>query len=119
MKIHLYDMIFYGHHGVHPEERKLGQRFQVDFTLETDPSNDKAIRHLDDTIDYTRVYAMIKEILENREFLLLEDCANTILDSVMEKFPSITHTSVKIRKPSVPINGSLSSVEIEMERSER
>jgi len=118
MKIHLYDMIFYGHHGVHPEERKLGQRFQVDFTIETDVSKDKSIRHLNDTIDYTQVYAMIKEILENREFLLLEDCANTILDSVMEKFPNIINTSVKIRKPSVPINGSLSSVEIEMERSQ-
>jgi len=116
MKIHLNDMIFYGHHGVHPEERKLGQRFQVDFTFETDPDQDKNIKHLHDTIDYTLVYAIIKEILENREFMLLEDCANTILDTVMEKFPNMIRTLVKIRKPSVPIKGSLSSVEVEMER---
>jgi len=117
MKIHLNDMIFYGHHGVHPEERKLGQRFQVDFIYETDPAKDSQIKHLHDTIDYTKVYSIIKEILENREFYLLEDCANTILSTVMEKFSGMINTFVKIRKPSVPIKGSLSSVEIEMERS--
>jgi len=116
MKIHLNDMIFYGHHGVHPEERKLGQRFQVDFTFETDPSKDPNIKHLQDTIDYTEVYAIIKDILENREFYLLEDCANTILSTVMTQFTEMKKTCVKIRKPSVPIKGSLSSVEIEMER---
>ena len=31
MKIHLNEMVFYGYHGVHPEERKLGQRFIVNF----------------------------------------------------------------------------------------
>lgn len=116
MKIHLHDMIFYGHHGVHPEERKLGQRFQVDFTFETKQDNDSKIKQLEDTIDYTKVYAIIKDILEKREFYLLEDCANTILDAVMNEFITIISTSVKIRKPSVPINGSLSSVEIEMDR---
>jgi dihydroneopterin aldolase len=109
-------MIFYGHHGVHPEERKLGQRFQVDFSFETDPANDSKIKHLADTIDYTKVFALIKDILEKEEFLLLEDCANTILDTVMHHFSNLIKTSVKIRKPSVPIKGSLSSVEIEMER---
>jgi 7,8-dihydroneopterin aldolase/epimerase/oxygenase len=116
MRIHLNDMIFYGHHGVHPEERKLGQRFQVDFTFETDPANDMSIKHLHDTIDYTQVYSLIKDILEVSEFYLLEDCANTILDTIMNKFPTIIRTSVRIRKPSVPIKGSLSSVEIEMDR---
>lgn len=117
MKLHLHDMIFYGHHGVHPEERKLGQRFEVDFSFETDPANDTKIKHLSDTIDYTKVYALIKDILEKEEFLLLEDCANTILDTVMQHFSNLISTKVKIRKPSVPIKGSLSSVEIEMDRS--
>ena len=117
MKIHLNEMVFYGYHGVHPEERKLGQRFIVDFSYQSDPAHDKKIKHLDDTIDYTKVYDIIKHTLEKKEFYLLEVCANTILDSIFENFPRIIWANVKIKKPSVPINGSLSSVELEMERS--
>jgi len=117
MRIHLHEMVFYGYHGVHPEERKLGQRFIVNFSYETEQANDKEIKHLEDTVDYTKVYDIIKHTLEEREFLLLEVCANTILDSILESFSSILHANVKIKKPSVPINGSLGSVEVEMERN--
>ncbi|RLC51880.1 MAG: dihydroneopterin aldolase [Candidatus Cloacimonadota bacterium] len=117
MKIYLNEMVFYGHHGVHPEERKLGQRFIVNFCYETNSKNDKNIRHIEDTIDYTKVYAIIKDVLENEEFMLLENCTNKILDSVMENFPGIIRAVVKIKKPSVPIRGTLHSIEVEMERN--
>ncbi|MBT3754916.1 MAG: dihydroneopterin aldolase [Candidatus Cloacimonetes bacterium] len=116
MKIHLHEMVFYGYHGVHPEERKLGQRFIVNFSYETQQKHDNDIKNLEDTVDYTKVYAIIKHTLEEREFFLLEVCANTILDSILDTFPSIIYANVRIKKPSVPINGSLGSVEVEMER---
>lgn len=117
MKIHLNEMIFYGYHGVHPEERTLGQRFIVDFTFEADPKYDREIKHLEDTIDYTKVFDIIKHTLEEQKFFLLEVCANSILDHIFAEFPKIIYANVRIRKPSVPINGSLSSVEVEMERN--
>ena len=116
MKIHLNEMVFYGYHGVHPEERKLGQRFIVNFSYESDSKHDNKIKHLEDTIDYTKVYAIIRNTLEKKEFYLLEVCANTILKSIMNEFPTIIRANVKIKKPSVPINGSIGSVEVEMER---
>lgn len=117
MKIHLHEMVFYGYHGVHPEERKLGQRFIVNFSYETQQEHDNDIKNLEDTVDYTKVYAIIKHTLEEREFFLLEVCANTIIDSILDTFPSIIYANVRIKKPSVPINGSLGSVEVEMERN--
>lgn len=116
MKINLYDMIFYGHHGVHPEERKLGQRFIVNFSFRTDDKLDQSISSIDDTIDYTQVYDIIKDVLEKEEFHLLENCANVILDKVMDSFKGIISSEIKIQKPSVPIKGSLRSVEVEMLR---
>ena len=117
MKIHLNDMVFYGYHGVHPEERKLGQRFIVNMCIETNPDHDKNIKHLEDTVDYTKVYEIIRHIMEEREFFLLEVCANTLLESILDSFPEIINVNIKIQKPSVPISGSLSSVEVEMERN--
>jgi len=116
MKIHLKEMVFYGHHGVQPEERKLGQRFIVNFTFETASSEDTNIKHFEDTVDYTKVFEIIKNTIETKEFFLLETCANTILDSIMDNFPKIIHSKIRIKKPSVPIKGSLESVEVEMDR---
>jgi len=114
--IHLNEMVFYGYHGVHDEERKLGQRFIVSASLFTDSSLDAHIRSLDDIIDYTRVYADIKEIMESQQFQLLESCANTIADSLLESYPLISKLDVRIQKPSVPIQGSLKSVEVQIHR---
>ncbi|PKN72488.1 MAG: dihydroneopterin aldolase [Candidatus Cloacimonetes bacterium HGW-Cloacimonetes-3] len=117
MKIRLNEMVFYGYHGVHAEERKLGQRFVVSITLHTDEALDADIRHLEDTVDYTKVYDEVKEIMETHQFHLLESCANTIGDTLMAGFPLVQKLNICIQKPSVPIQGSLKSVEVELKRT--
>jgi dihydroneopterin aldolase len=110
-------MVFYGFHGINAEERSLGQRFVVSVILQTNPTIDKTIRRLEDTIDYTKVYAEIKEIMESRQFYLLEDCANTIADKILADFPLLEKLTICIQKPSVPIPGSLKSVEVILSRT--
>lgn len=117
MKIRLNEMVFYGYHGVHDEERRLGQRFVVSATLYTDDALDSAIRNLEDTVDYTKVYSDIREIMETSQFHLLESCANTIADKLIKDFPLIRKLKICIQKPSVPIQGSLRSVEVELCRT--
>ena len=116
MKIRLNKMVFYGYHGTQPEERKLGQRYIADFELETDSYNDVNIRNIEDTIDYTRVFDLIKDVMEKHSYHLMENCANQVLDTVMGSFENIIFSEIKIIKPSVPINGSLDSAEIVMHR---
>ncbi|MDD4310582.1 MAG: dihydroneopterin aldolase [Candidatus Cloacimonetes bacterium] len=117
MKINLNEMVFYGYHGVHAEERKLGQRFIVSLTLTTDAALDAKIHHLEDTVDYTLVYNDVKTIMETNQFQLLEACANTIADKLLADFPLVQKLKICIQKPSVPIQGSLRSVEVELKRS--
>ena len=116
MKIRLNKMVFFGYHGTMPEERKLGQRFVVDFELETATENDHKIRHIEDTIDYTRVFDLIKEVMEKHTYYLMENCANHVLDEVMKSFKEIIRAEIRIKKPSVSIIGSLDSAEIIMSR---
>ncbi|PID28384.1 MAG: dihydroneopterin aldolase [Candidatus Cloacimonadota bacterium] len=119
MKIYLNDMVFYGYHGVHPEEQVLGQRFIVNITVETDPETDDTIESLEQTVDYTLIYAEVKHLMENQVFQLLESCANSILDRLLENFPEIVSAAVNIKKPSVPIRGSLAGVAVEMKRTRK
>jgi len=114
--IHLNEMVFYGYHGVHDEERKLGQRFIVSASLKTEPGLDASIRSLEDTIDYTKVFADIKQIMETEQFQLLEICANTIADKLLANYSLIQSLEIRIQKPSVPIQGSLKSVEVQIHR---
>jgi dihydroneopterin aldolase len=116
MKITLKDMVFYGYHGVQDEERTLGQRFIVTITLATQDAKDQEIHKLEDTVDYTKVYDVIKNIMEVDKFLLLENCANKILDEVLLRFSLVEFATISIKKPSVPIQGHLSFSEIEMTR---
>jgi dihydroneopterin aldolase len=109
-------MVFYGFHGVYPEERKLGQRFNVSLSIYTDDRLDSQIKELGDTVDYTKVYDEVKNIMERQQFQLLEDCANTIIENVFEKFELIKGLKVMIEKPGVPLNAALNCVAVEMER---
>jgi dihydroneopterin aldolase len=117
MKICLNEMVFYGYHGVFAEERRLGQRFIVSLHLFTADEHDKTIQKLEDTVDYTKVYNLLKQIMESDQFQLLESVANMILDKVLGEFALVRKAKVFIQKPSVPIQGSLKSVELVMERS--
>ena len=116
MKIHLHNMVFFGYHGVHEEERRLGQRFVVNVTCETDPANDQNIKHLDDTVDYTRIFSEIQHIMEKKQYYVMEECANAIIDAILNNFPKIIYVNVGIEKPFVPISAVLDSVEVELER---
>ncbi|MDP2174083.1 MAG: dihydroneopterin aldolase [Candidatus Cloacimonadaceae bacterium] len=116
MIIHLNEMVFYGFHGVHDEERRLGQRFIVTAHLFTDDAGDRDILHLKDTVDYTKVFEDIKEIMESHQFHILETCANTVADKLLADYPLLTKVRICIQKPSVAIQGSLKSVEVEMTR---
>ncbi len=117
MKICLNEMVFYGFHGVFAEERSLGQRFIVSLHLTTNSAHDRIIQKLEDTVDYTKVYALLKGIMESDQFHLLENVANAILDRVLSEFILVDKAEVYIQKPSVAIQGSLKSVELVMERT--
>lgn len=118
MKITLKNMIFYGYHGLHEAERTLGQRFSVDITVDTDHALDQKVKRLSDTVDYTAIFQVVKDEVENYKYHLLERLANKILDRIIEEFPLVQTCRVKIRKIAVPINGTLDFVELEMERKD-
>lgn len=114
MNITLKNMIFYGYHGLHEAERTLGQRFGVDITVETNHDIDDKVKHLEDTVDYTKIFEEVKEEVENYKYHLLEKLAAKVLERIMDKFPLVVKCTIAIKKIAVPINGTLDYVELEM-----
>lgn len=115
-KIKLTHMVIYAHHGAFEEERRLGQRFEIDVELGLDLEHAAIADRLDQSIDYEKVYKMIYDSVTEKKFHLIESLAHHIISKLLDAFP-VESVTVRIRKPNVPINGSLDHVEVELTRT--
>ena len=118
-KIQLEGMVFYGFHGVSPAEQELGQRFVVDLEVQRDLRAAGLSDDPEDTVNYSRMFRLVKEIVEGPGRRLLESLAETIAQGILESF-DVDSVRVSVKKPEVPMKGSIlshASVEIFRERS--
>jgi len=119
-RIRLNDMVFYGYHGVQPEERTLGQRFQVDVELQVSLLAAGRDDDIQQTVNYVEVYRRVEEILTGRPFTLIEAVAERVAGRLLEDFQQVGRVSIRIRKPQVPIPGAmLGSSEVWIERDRK
>lgn len=103
-KIELKDLAFYAHHGVLDEEAKLGQRFRIDLSLCLIDGLKFSADQTECTVNYADVYAAVKETFEGKRFNLIESAAEAIAISILERFKKVVEVSVKVKKPSVPVD---------------
>ena len=118
-KIMLQGMVFYGFHGASSAEQEVGQRFVVDLEVYRDLRKPGTSDDLVDTVSYSKLFKLAKDILEGPRRKLLENVAETIAQRVLEEYP-VDAVRVKVMKPEVPIKGSIlahAAVEIFRERS--
>ena len=102
--ISLEGLEFYSHHGYYDEERKIGNKFSVDISIEVDFDLASHSDDLDQTINYEKVYAIVKSEMEQPS-KLLEHIIQRIQSSLVMKFPQIQSLVVSISKYNPPIGG--------------
>ena len=103
-RIELKNLIFFAHHGVLEEEAKLGQRFSIDVLLTLEDGLEFEADKTEQTVNYVEVHALVKEIVENRRFNLIERLAEEIGKIIIQRFDKVTEATIKVRKPSVPVD---------------
>ncbi|MHB8648406.1 MAG: dihydroneopterin aldolase [Thermomicrobiales bacterium] len=117
-RIFLEGLVFYAFHGVHAEEKKLGQRFIVDIAMTRDLHTAGTTDDLTQTTSYSDVYRQAREIAEGGPYDLIETVAEKIAAAVLTAHAEVQEIRVTIRKPEVPIKGSiLRSVGVEVFRT--
>ena len=112
--IRLHNAVFYAYHGVLLDEQNLGGKFEVDVDLYCDLSRGAKSDHLDDTVNYERVYDCIRILVMEKKHLLLESLASTIGNGILENFSKVQSVTVRVRKPSAPVKGVIDYVEVEL-----
>ncbi len=113
--IRLGGLSFYGYHGVTAAEKETGRVFEVDCELEVDLADAGKSDRLTDTIDYEKVYLLVKDAVESTAFSLLEGLADRIAITLLERFP-IYRVTLKVRKMNPPIPGQIKFIEVELTR---
>jgi len=96
-RIELRGMSFQGRHGVRDAERESAQEFRVDVEVEADLAEAGRSDRLDDTVDYRKVRATAREVIEGPPRQLLESLAGEIANRVLA-LPRVEGVAVRVAK---------------------
>lgn len=92
----------YGYVGYLPEERVLGQWFEVDLTVWVDLATAGKSDRLEDTLDYREAIAIVKQHIKTAKFALVETLIEAIANELLS-LEKINQVRVKLSKPTAPI----------------
>ena len=106
----------YGYVGYLPEERVLGQWFEVDLTLWVDLAPASYSDSIEDTLDYREAIAIVKEEITTAKFDLIEKLIEAIAQKLLN-LEKVTQVRVKLSKPAAPIPDFSGRITLDITRS--
>ena len=117
--IHVSGIRAYGYTGYLPEEQVLGQWFEVDVKLWLDISEAARTEDIKQTVDYRSTINLVKDLIKNSKFVLIERLVETIADSILQQSDRVSQVQVILSKPAAPIPdfGGKISIDITRNRS--
>jgi dihydroneopterin aldolase len=106
----LNNLQFFAFHGVLEEERKIGNNYLVDVSLEFH-ENAEVITHINDTINYEYIYQLIRKRM-NVPTPLLETIVMETGNQIHNEFSDLKSIFISIKKIHPPIEGIQGSAEV-------
>ena len=96
-KIFLKDLCFMGKHGCYETEKEQAQQFCINVEMQVDIAAAAATDDLCLTVDYSQIYAQIKNLVENTSFNLIETLAERVADITLAE-PLVKRVWVEVEK---------------------
>ena len=106
----------YGKHGVYSEENKLGQRFIISVEIHLDLSTAAQTDRLEETINYTEIYHIVKKIVQGVPCALIETVAQNIANALLDDYDKINLAKISVTKPHPPVDIHFDGVTVEITR---
>ncbi len=105
---------FHAHHGVLPQERAVGNEFEVTLTVHCPMAQAMEHDDLQGTINYAELYALVEREMAQPS-RLLEHVAHRIITAVQAQFPTVTAGRLSIGKLHPPFKSQLAAVTVAVE----
>lgn len=105
---------YYAYHGVKPEERTLGGKYEVDLDLYYEATAAIVNDDVKDALNYEEAMFVISEVIIGADnYNLVEAICNDILSNLMDKFDQLQMATIRIRKLTVPMRRVIGYIEAE------
>lgn len=109
--IELENILFFAYHGVMPQERIVGNHFEVNLRVKVDFTDALQEDLLTNTISYADMYEVVKtEMMIPSD--LIEHVAGRILRALTKQWPQIEAIYLKVSKHNPPIVGDVAKASV-------
>jgi len=102
---------FWAYHGFYDEERKKGNNFICDVSVEL-KSFDSMDDNINDTVNYEDIYAIVEDEMQKTK-KLIETVAFSVLKRI-QSLENVTGGKVRIHKLNPPLEGEVEKAVVEM-----
>lgn len=111
-QITIQNLQVFAHHGVFPEENKLGQKFLVTAKLGLDTRRAGLSDDLTRSVNYGEVSAEIISFLQQHTYQLIEAAAERLAEHLLLTYELLETVTLEIQKPWAPVGLPLDTVAI-------
>lgn len=108
-------MKFHAYHGCLDFEKEKGGEYLVDFEAELELGKAALSDELEDTLDYSEIYGLIRKEME-KPSKLIENVAARIFKALEEAYPELEHFSLRLSKLDPPVGGEVDRAVIQLSR---
>ncbi len=113
-KLSIVNAEYYAYHGVKPEERMLGGKYEIDVDLYYDATTAVVNDDVKDALNYEEVMFVVSEVINGEDnYNLVETICNDILANLMDTFSQLQVVTIRVRKLNVPIRRVIGYIEAE------
>ncbi len=118
-RIYIKGLDVFAYHGVMPKEKRDGQRFVLDITLDCDLSRAGRTDRLEDTVDYTAVMDAAVQAMTESSYDLIERAASRTAEAILRAEEKVEKVTLCLRKPEAPIDKIFDYVAVEITRERK
>lgn len=101
-KIRIENLEIFAKHGVFPEENFLGQKFVLSAVLHTDTRKAGLTDELSYSVHYGEVSHLIKKVVEENTWKLLETVAEATAKAILLSYPMVSQVDLTIKNRGHP-----------------
>ena len=109
LTISLSNLHFFAYHGLYAEEKKIGAEFEINLAVSFHPAD--KITALDETVNYEKLYQLVKEEMQKPRSLL-ETLVMELAQAIHLSFTQIKRIEISVTKLKPPIAGFAGNVEV-------
>ena len=86
-EIHVENLEIFAHHGVFPEETRLGQKFLISLTLYVNSRPAGKSDCLEQSVHYGEVSSFVTDYMKQNTFKLIEAAAEHLAEELLLRYP--------------------------------